>query len=200
MVNKNTEGVSDFKELQAAQHYRLADETGREVRKTTGWIKATFILSAFILGGLCTYAAMLFPPPLTGEAPAMKAQAHDAVTTLGPPANAVADALLNDAYSAALHQHPYSTLHPHWRKQVFDIAFEAGLVNILMWISESPEVLSSARQKALKERIHEVGEGVYVPFARTDAYRYRRKYYELKRHHEQDLHGTVAKGSSFLKE
>jgi hypothetical protein len=104
----------------------------------------------------------------------------------------VADAIINDTYSEPLHNTPYSTLSKHQQRRVFEIAFEAGLVNILNWIAGSPEVLNPSRRAVLAQRIDDLNRGVETPFARHDGMYYRQKYYDLKQHHEIDLHPALS--------
>ena len=102
-----------------------------------------------------------------------------------------ADAIFNDTYSEYLHDHPYSEFSAHQQRRVFELAFEAGLVNVLNWIADSPEAMNGSRREILHERIDELNRGGDVPFARHDAMYYRQKYYDLKRHHESDLHPEI---------
>jgi len=102
-----------------------------------------------------------------------------------------ADSIFNNTYSEYLHDHPYSEFSAHQQRRVFELAFEAGLVNVLNWIADSPEALNDSRQEILHARIDELNRGGDVPFARHDAMYFRQKYYDLKRHHESDLHPDV---------
>ena len=100
----------------------------------------------------------------------------------------LADALINNSYTESLRNTPFSSLSKHEQRHVFELAFEAGLTDILNWISDSPEVLNNSRHKILKKRIDDLNRKNDVPFARHDGMYYREKYYHLKRHHESDLH------------
>ncbi len=98
----------------------------------------------------------------------------------------LADAIINDTYTDHLRRNPFSTLTKHEQRHIFEIAFEAGLVDILNWISDSPEALNPSRLAILKKRIDDLNRGEDLPFARHDGMYFRQKYYDLKNHHEMD--------------
>jgi len=146
------------------------------------WLAVILIASHLIVAGLCAYK---------GYTEGEKKEVNEALAKdIARQRNwaLLTDSIINNTYSDHLHATPYSTLSEHQQRKVFEIAFEAGLVNILNWIEGSPEVLNPSRKAVLAQRIDDINRGVEIPFARFDGMYFKQKYYDLKQHHENKQH------------
>ncbi len=197
---KLAQKLRENQNIDTEDHRETARETYSVVHKTHKCVKRNTAAVLVLIGGITVW----FCTASHGKYIGSFLSAGDSIVSLRAERDGLraerdglqerihlADALINNSYTESLRNTPFSSLSKHEQRHVFELAFEAGLTDILNWISDSPEVLNNSRHKILKKRIDDLNRKNDVPFARHDGMYYREKYYHLKRHHESDLHPDI---------